>query len=78
MQPLNPPPSTPSLVTEKAHRQTWSDAERKQICEYRVSGGYTRQLQKYWDTPVTLTHVALAGLRMRANEDVKYQHFTLN
>ena len=30
----------------------------------------TPQLQKYWDTPVTLTHVALAGLRIRANEDV--------
>ena len=28
--------------------------------------------------PVALTHVALAGLRIRANEDVEHQYFTLN
>ena len=34
MWPLNPPFSTPGPVAERAHRQAWSDAERKQVCEY--------------------------------------------
>ena len=34
MRPLNPPFSAPGPVAEKAHRQAWSDAERKQVCEY--------------------------------------------
>ena len=35
--PLNPPSSAANPVAEKAHRQAWSDAERKQICEYAVA-----------------------------------------
>ena len=34
MRPLNPPFSTPGPMAEKSHRQAWSDAERKQVCEY--------------------------------------------
>ena len=33
----------------------------------------TRQIQKYPDTPVTLTHIALAGLAIRACREVRYQ-----
>ena len=34
MRSLNPPFSTPGPVAEKTHRQAWSDAVRKQVCEY--------------------------------------------